>query len=104
MMLRMQLERQKRGLFSSLREYYLTFGLTEERLLLAAKDAIVMHPGPRNRGVEIASEVADGPFSVILDQVQNGVALRCAVLARCAAARPVRGFGRGSIRPDGEVA
>ena len=80
MMLRMQLERQKRGLFSSLREYYLTFGLTEERLMLAARDAIVMHPGPMNRGVEIASEVADGPFSVILDQVENGVAVRMAVL------------------------
>lgn len=80
MMLRMQLERQKRGLFSSLREYFLTFGLTEERLTLADKNAIVMHPGPMNRGVEIASEVADGSASVILDQVENGVAVRMAVL------------------------
>jgi aspartate carbamoyltransferase catalytic subunit len=80
MMLRIQLERQKRGLFPSLMEYYQYYGLTEERLALAAKDAIVMHPGPMNRGVEIASEVADGPSSVILDQVENGVSVRMAVL------------------------
>ncbi len=80
MMLRIQLERQKRGLFPSLMEYYNTYGLTEERLKLAAKDVIVMHPGPMNRGVEIASEVADGPYSVILDQVENGVSVRMAVL------------------------
>jgi len=80
MMLRIQLERQQRGLFPSLLEYYKTFGLTEQRLKLANKEAIVMHPGPMNRGVEIASEVADGPYSVILDQVENGVAVRMAVL------------------------
>lgn len=80
MMLRIQLERQKRGLFPSLMEYYKTYGLTQERLALAAKDVIVMHPGPMNRGVEIASEVADGPYSVILDQVENGVSVRMAVL------------------------
>ncbi len=80
MMLRIQLERQKRGLFPSLTEYYQRYGLTEERLKLAAKDVIVMHPGPMNRGVEIASEVADGPTSVILDQVENGVSVRMAVL------------------------
>jgi aspartate carbamoyltransferase catalytic subunit len=57
-----------------------------------------------NRGVEVTAEVADSERSVILDQVQNGVALRCAVLARCAAARPVRGFARGAVRPAGEVA
>ncbi len=80
MMLRIQLERQKRGLFPSLLEYYKTYGLTPERLALADKDVIVMHPGPMNRGVEIASEVADGPYSVILDQVENGVHVRMAVL------------------------
>lgn len=80
MMLRIQLERQKRGMFPSLMEYYQRYGLTEERLKLAEKDVIVMHPGPMNRGVEIASEVADGPYSVILDQVENGVSVRMAVL------------------------
>ncbi len=80
MMLRIQLERQKRGMFPSLMEYYQRYGLTEERLKLADKDVIVMHPGPMNRGVEIASEVADGPYSVILDQVENGVSVRMAVL------------------------
>lgn len=80
MMLRIQLERQRTGLFPSLLEYYKTFGLTEERLKLAKKDVIVMHPGPINRGVEMSSEVADGPYSVILDQVENGVAVRMAVL------------------------
>ena len=80
MMLRIQMERQTKGLFPSLLEYYKTFGLTEERLRLADKQVIVMHPGPINRGVEMASEVADGPSSVILDQVENGVAVRMAVL------------------------
>jgi aspartate carbamoyltransferase catalytic subunit len=80
MMLRIQMERQTKGLFPSLLEYYKTFGLTEERLRLADKQVIVMHPGPINRGVEMASEVADGPYSVILDQVENGVAVRMAVL------------------------
>jgi aspartate carbamoyltransferase catalytic subunit len=80
MMLRIQLERMGGGFFPSLREYHLRFGLTEERMRRAKRDAIVMHPGPLNRGVEIASEVADGPHSVILDQVTNGVAVRMAVL------------------------
>ncbi len=80
MMLRMQLERQQKGLFPSLREYYQRYGLTEERLRLASPEVIVMHPGPINRGVEIASEVADGHCSVILDQVENGVSVRMAVL------------------------
>ncbi len=80
MMLRMQLERQQKGLFPSLREYYQRYGLTEERLGLASPEVIIMHPGPINRGVEIASEVADGPCSVILDQVENGVSVRMAVL------------------------
>jgi len=81
MMLRIQLERQGKLSFPSLREYYNTFGLTPERLRRANKDAIVMHPGPMNRGVEIASDVADNAErSVILQQVTNGVAVRMAVL------------------------
>ncbi len=80
MMLRLQLERQKGGHFPSLREYFYYFGLTAEHLRLAKPDVIIMHPGPMNRGVEIASEVADGPYSVILEQVANGVAVRMAVL------------------------
>jgi len=80
MMLRVQMERQTRGFFPSVREYFQQFGLTIERLRLARPDAIVMHPGPINRGVELASDVADGPASVILEQVTNGVAVRMAVL------------------------
>jgi aspartate carbamoyltransferase catalytic subunit len=80
MMLRIQLERMQGGFFPSLREYFTTFGMTEARVSRAKPDVIIMHPGPINRGVEIASEVADGPFSVILDQVANGVAVRMAVL------------------------
>jgi aspartate carbamoyltransferase catalytic subunit len=80
MMLRIQLERMEGGFFPSLREYFTTFGMTESRVARAKPDVIIMHPGPMNRGVEIASEVADGPFSVILDQVANGVAVRMAVL------------------------
>ena len=80
MMLRIQLERQGRVNFPSVREYYDFFALTPERLALAAPGAMVMHPGPMNRGVEIDSRVADGPSSVILEQVTNGVAVRMAVL------------------------
>ncbi|MGZ8791588.1 MAG: aspartate carbamoyltransferase catalytic subunit [Thermoanaerobaculia bacterium] len=80
MMLRIQFERQGKLSFPSLREYYNTFGLTPERLRRAKPGVIVMHPGPMNRGVEIASDVADGPYSVILEQVTNGVAVRMAVL------------------------
>jgi aspartate carbamoyltransferase catalytic subunit len=80
MMLRIQLERQEKALFPSLKEYFLTYGLTEERLKLCDSKCIVMHPGPINRGVEISSEVADCKDSVILDQVENGVAVRMAVL------------------------
>lgn len=80
MMLRIQMERQGTGFFPSLKEYFKKWGLTSERLSLAKDDAIVMHPGPMNRGVEIASEVADGPKSVILEQVTNGLAVRMAVL------------------------
>lgn len=80
MLLRIQLERMEGAYFPSLREYFSVFGMTEARLKQAKSDVIIMHPGPMNRGVEIASEVADGPYSVILDQVANGVAVRMAVL------------------------
>jgi aspartate carbamoyltransferase catalytic subunit len=80
MMLRLQLERQGRALFPSIREYSRLYGLTAERLSLANPDALVMHPGPMNRGVEIAPEVADSLSSVILDQAANGVAVRMGVL------------------------
>ena len=80
MMLRLQLERQGIALFPSIREYSRLYCLTPERVQLAAPDALVMHPGPINRGVEIAPEVADSVSSVILDQVTNGVAVRMAVL------------------------
>ena len=80
MLLRIQLERMEGAYFPSQREYFNVFGMTTNRLRLARPDVIIMHPGPMNRGVEIASEVADGPYSVILDQVANGVAVRMAVL------------------------
>jgi aspartate carbamoyltransferase catalytic subunit len=80
MMLRIQHERMHGHYIPSVREYFTLFGLTPERMRRAAADAIVMHPGPMNRGVEIDSAVADGPFSVILEQVSNGVAVRMAVL------------------------
>jgi aspartate carbamoyltransferase catalytic subunit len=80
MMLRIQFERMSEPRFPSIREYCRYFGLTRERVERARPDVIVMHPGPINRGVEIASDVADGPYSVILDQVSAGVAVRMAVL------------------------
>lgn len=80
MMLRLQRERMDEGLVPSLEGYYRDFGLDASRLAKARPDAIVMHPGPMNRGIEIAGEVADGPQSVILEQVANGVAVRMAVL------------------------
>jgi aspartate carbamoyltransferase catalytic subunit len=80
MLLRVQLERMQGTFFPSLREYFTVFGMTSERLKRAKPDVIIMHPGPMNRGVEIDSEVADGPYSVILEQVANGVAVRMAVL------------------------
>ena len=83
--LRIQQERLAEALLPSLREYARTFGLDEARLALAKADAIVMHPGPMNRGVEITPEVADGPRSRVLDQVEAGVAVRMAVLYRLAA-------------------
>jgi aspartate carbamoyltransferase catalytic subunit len=82
-MLRLQRERMTGALLPSEHEYYQLFGLTEERLSTAKPDAIVMHPGPINRGVEMDSAVADGPRSVILEQVSNGIAIRMAVIALC---------------------
>lgn len=80
MTLRLQLERQSKGFFPSHEEYFNLYGLTKERLKLAKHNAIVMHPGPMNRGIEIESEVADCQQSVILEQVTNGLAVRMAVL------------------------
>ncbi|MCB0972353.1 MAG: hypothetical protein KDA97_12685, partial [Acidimicrobiales bacterium] len=79
-LLRMQRERMSAALLPSLREYTACYGLTNRRVDLLRDEALVMHPGPMNRGVEIAAEVADLPRSVILDQVRNGVAVRMAVL------------------------
>jgi aspartate carbamoyltransferase catalytic subunit len=80
MMLRIQMERQDKGFFPSTEEYSRNWGLTPDRVALAKDDAIVMHPGPMNRGIEIVSEIADGPRSVILEQVTNGIAVRMAVM------------------------
>lgn len=85
MMLRIQLERIGAQLFPSLREYSRVWGLNEKRLALAKPEALVMHPGPLNRGVEIHEDVADGGRSIILEQVESGVAVRMAVLYLCAA-------------------
>jgi len=88
-MLRLQKERMTGALLPSEQEYFQTFGLTEEKLKLAKPDAIVMHPGPINRGVEISSGVADGPQSVILEQVTNGIAVRMAVMSMVLGRPPV---------------
>ncbi|OQY58721.1 MAG: aspartate carbamoyltransferase, partial [Desulfobacteraceae bacterium 4572_88] len=80
MMLRIQKERQRDFLFPSEREYAKVYGLTEKRLRKAREDVLIMHPGPVNRGVEISPAVADGPYSIILDQVTSGVAVRMALL------------------------
>jgi len=80
MMLRVQFERMNESFFPSVREYFRYYGLSRDRASRAKSEAIIMHPGPINRGVEIASDVADGPFSVILDQVSAGVAVRMAIL------------------------
>lgn len=80
MMLRIQLERQKKGLFPSTREYTKLYGLNKEKLKLAKKNALVMHPGPMNRGIEISTDVAESLQTVIEEQVTNGVAIRMALL------------------------
>ncbi|MBM4184530.1 MAG: aspartate carbamoyltransferase catalytic subunit [Gemmatimonadetes bacterium] len=88
--LRLQLERMEAGYVPSLREYNRIWGVSNARLEAAKKDLLVLHPGPMNRGVEIDSDVADGPRSVILDQVTNGVAVRMAVLYLLAGGQPER--------------
>ena len=88
MMLRLQRERMEEGLVASLDDYHARYGLTAERLRRAAPDAVVLHPGPINRGVEITDEVADGPQSLVLRQVSNGVAIRMAVLESLLASDP----------------
>jgi aspartate carbamoyltransferase catalytic subunit len=80
MMLRVQFERMSESFFPSIREYYRYYGLSRQRVDRAKSDVIIMHPGPMNRGVEIATDVADGPYSVILEQVAAGVAVRMAIL------------------------
>jgi aspartate carbamoyltransferase catalytic subunit len=95
MILRIQRERQDSAFFPSMREYAVHYGLQTRHLKLAADDAIVMHPGPMNRGVEISSEIADGSRSLILDQVTNGVAVRMAVLYLLA------GGGRSELEERG---
>jgi len=108
-MLRIQRERQAQSRFPSLREYTDRFGLTVERARRLRPDALIMHPGPMNRGVEIAAEVADGPRSVILEQVANGVSVRMAVLYRLLAGGATgfggTGFGGtgGADAPGGET-
>jgi aspartate carbamoyltransferase catalytic subunit len=93
--LRLQLERMKAGFIPSLREYNRVFGVTRARVEAAPRDLLVLHPGPMNRGVEIDSDVADGPHSVILQQVTNGVAVRMAVLYLLA------GGGAVAVEPEG---
>jgi len=80
MLLLLQKERQENQFLPSIREYAKRFGVNAQRLKQAKKDIVIMHPGPTNRGVELSAEVADGEYSVILDQVTNGVAVRMAVL------------------------
>jgi aspartate carbamoyltransferase catalytic subunit len=89
------------GFIPSVREYYRVFGVTAERLEKAGRPMTIMHPGPMNRGVEIDSRVADGPHSVILDQVTNGVAVRMAVLYLLAGGRPeLADAAKGSGGPE----
>jgi aspartate carbamoyltransferase catalytic subunit len=88
--LRLQLERMEAGYVPSLREYNRIWGVSKARLQAAKRELLVLHPGPMNRGVEIDSDVADGPQSVILDQVTNGVAVRMAVLYLLAGGQPER--------------
>jgi len=99
--LRLQLERMEGGFIPSLREYYRVFGVTVERLAKAPKALTIMHPGPMNRGVEIDSRVADGPHSVILEQVTNGVAVRMAVLYLLAGGKAeLADAAKGAAVPD----
>ncbi|EGV31227.1 Aspartate carbamoyltransferase [Thiorhodococcus drewsii AZ1] len=96
-MLRIQHERMNSSLLPSEHEYFRLFGLTEERLSTAQPDAIVMHPGPINRGVEMDSQVADGPRSVILEQVSNGIAVRMAVMSMCIGTQNLKSQPQGDV-------
>ncbi|MCU0626263.1 MAG: aspartate carbamoyltransferase catalytic subunit [Gemmatimonadaceae bacterium] len=98
--LRLQLERMEAGYIPSLREYNRVFGVTRERLARAPRELLILHPGPMNRGVEIDSDVADGPHSVILDQVTNGVAVRMAVLYLLRGGRPDQAAAAGAAAGD----
>ncbi|MFB1487434.1 MULTISPECIES: aspartate carbamoyltransferase catalytic subunit [unclassified Thiocapsa] len=100
-MLRLQRERMTNALLPSEHEYFQLYGLTEERLGVAHPEAIVMHPGPINRGVEIESQVADGPRSVILEQVTNGIAIRMAVMSMCIGTQNIAMQADG--KTDGET-
>jgi aspartate carbamoyltransferase catalytic subunit len=99
--LRIQLERMQGGFVPSLREYNRVFGVSRERVEAAPRDILILHPGPMNRGVEIDSDVADGPHSVILDQVTNGVAVRMAVLYLLAGGAPEMAEAAKADRPHG---
>jgi aspartate carbamoyltransferase catalytic subunit len=101
MILRVQRERQTEAFFPSMREYAVHYGLHLRHLSLAAPDAIVMHPGPMNRGIEVSSEIADGGRSLILDQVTNGVAVRMAVLYLLAGASKENGAKRTAVAKNG---
>jgi aspartate carbamoyltransferase catalytic subunit len=96
-MLRLQRERMQGGMLPSEHEYFQLFGLTEDRLSTAKPNAIVMHPGPINRGVEMDSQVADGPRSVILEQVSNGIAVRMAVMSMCIGTQNLQGQGETGV-------
>lgn len=95
--LRLQLERQRGGFLPSLREYAMTYGLYRDRLAAASPDVLIMHPGPINRGVEIDPELADGPLSLILGQVTNGVAVRMAVLYLVSGGTPPEPMVEGNV-------
>ena len=88
MMLRLQNERMQGSFLPSAREYYEYFGLTQDKLKMAKKDALIMHPGPMNEGIEISPQVAHGAQSLIEEQVRNGVAIRMALLYLLAGGRP----------------
>jgi len=89
--LRIQMERQNKGLFPSVREYHYLYGIDSKRLSRMKSEVVIMHPGPINRGIEISHEVADGENSVILRQVTNGLAVRMAVLMLVQSARESHG-------------
>lgn len=99
-LLRIQLERQQEPFFPSVREYAKTFGINRERLKKAKRDLVIMHPGPINRGVELADDVANSPHSVILDQVTNGIAVRMAVLYLSSGALGKERTGHVRIHPE----